>query len=180
MRATQSRTLFRITQDLSATLSADPQFSSHVQSFLLDKIPGAHAYPEVLSNAIARAFPDYDFSGLQEHHFRPIESPQAAYQELGWAMSSRFQNGDSAWARIYQNIETEISPALCDIFAYEPDCTDAFVASGAVWSACYLFLNAKDKKVFLFHLRDGGRDFDPDGSDEEDEDLEIRYGYSVF
>jgi hypothetical protein len=84
------------------------------------------------------------------------------------------------WNQIYANIEAEIRPAVCEIFAYEPDCTDAFSAAGAVWSACYLFLNPKERKVLLFHMREGATDFSPEDAEEEDGDLELRYGYGLF
>jgi hypothetical protein len=178
MKVTTSRALFAITQELSASLSTEPQISSHVECFNLDKFYRPDECLPVLTQAIAKSFPDYDFSGLEQRHFRLIQAPEVARNEIAWAMSSRLGNGDIAWNRIYQYIEAEISPALCDIYSYEPDCCDAFAASGALWSICYLFFNAKDRKILLFHMREGAEEFEID--DVEDEDLEVRYGFSVF
>jgi hypothetical protein len=174
MKTVSSRNILAMTQELSAILATEPHISAHVQSFNLAGQERQSDLLQILARAISISFPDYDFSGVEHRQFREIESAEAARGALAWTFESALPEGGFSWNRIYQCIETEISPAVCHIFAYEPDCGDAFSASGAIWSICYIFVNMKQGKALLFHLREGAQDFDADN------DMEERYGFCVF
>ena len=73
---------------------------------------------------------------------------------------------------------------MCDIFTYDPDCSDVFTENGALWWKIYLFVNENARKVVLFHIREGAQGFESDIEDEfysyETNIIENRFGFGVF
>ncbi|OHT04970.1 putative repressor of rna polymerase iii transcription [Tritrichomonas foetus] len=128
----------------------------------------------ILKSAIEIAFPDFDFSYASPDHFVCINSPEEARSSLSWALSSYFPSATDLCAQVWASLESEIQPALCDIYSYEPNCADAFSAMGAVWKMSYLFYNQKQRKVLHFHLREGGRAIE---SLSDDDELDIGYEF---
>lgn len=134
---------------------------------------------QILVDAISLAFPDYDFSTIDSSHFRPIDAPEEARASLFWTLSSALQVDDRLCYRLWQKLDGEISPAVCDIYSYEPKCADAFSEDGALWSQNLLFFNTKQRKLLLFHVREGACE---DTDDFSDHILEFgqEYGFSAF
>jgi hypothetical protein len=141
---------------------------------------GAHF--SVLVEALAAAFPDFDFSGTCPWNFKLIGAPEQAQANVNWAFQTRLSGSEHALPHLWLTLEKEIAPGVCSIYAYEPDRPDAFSESGAVFNLCYFFLNERSGKVLLLNLREGGGDLDF-GDDQEDDvvgDVEERYGYGVW
>ena len=134
---------------------------------------------KLLREAISLSFPDYDFSTIEQTHFRPIDAPEEARASLFWTLSSALQVNDRGCYQLWQSLDSEICPAVCDIYSYEPDCGDAFSENGALWNQSLLFFNTKQRKLLLFHVRKGACDpcdemFDPIL------DFEEEYGFRAF
>jgi hypothetical protein len=112
-----------------------------------------------------------------------VESPEAARAGIAWGLSSVLGIWEQRAGSLWQMLEVEISPAVCHIYKYEPDCADPFSQSGVLSNLCYFFVNRKQTKVFMFHLREGARDFASDGIDADDDldaDIDGRYGYGAW
>lgn len=136
----------------------------------------------VLLSAISCSFPDFDFSSTTPYHFKVIQSPEQAKSSIIWNLTSSLPLSDTICKNIWQNIDNEISPALCDIYSYEPDQSDAFSEMGALWSRCFLFFNTKQRKVLLFHLREGAQEFESEDEDVlfNEDDIIDSFGYSYY
>jgi hypothetical protein len=189
MKLATSQNLITMNQLLSALCATTPHVFGLVHEFQFDGAQhnafeaAGDEFP-VLAKALASAFPDYDFSGVERRHFRPIPAPEAARAGVSWAAESLLAASYEAAMRLWQRLETEIGPAVCNIYAYESDCADPFSQCGVLSNITYLFVNRDQMKVVMFHLREGARELDSeaDEGDEDDliEDVEDRYGYDVF
>jgi hypothetical protein len=131
-----------------------------------------------LAAALAAAFPDFDFSCVTPWDFRLIETIEQAQSSIYWAFQAHLPDSASILPKLWNTLEKEIKPARCSIYVYESHRPDAFSATGATFTLNYLFVNERANRVVLVHLREGGADFEED--DELCEDVEERYGYSVF
>lgn len=198
MRWVTSRSLVCINQELAALCSSERNIFTSVECFTVDErefpssvlatkkgtdvrsgfsinhiLPNATAPPpehtRVLVEAISLAFPDYDFSTTDSTHFKPIDSPEAARSSILFYLSSAILVNDGDGRALWNKLDAEISPALCDIYSYEPNCADAFSENGVIWNCSYLFFNTKQRKVLLFHLRQGSIDLDDPDTDFSDE-----------
>lgn len=137
-----------------------------------------------MKEAFENSFPDYEFSTLLPEHFQRIMTPEQARSTISWNVSSYLPDNEALATHLWNAIENDISPAFCDIFAYEPTCSDVFTENGALWSKVFLFVNDKARKVLLFHIREGAEGFE---SEDEDESLgyatglvDNYYSYGVF
>ena len=133
------------------------------------KHPSNQTFP-ILKSAIEIAFPDFDFSNTRPDHFVLIQSPEEARSKINWALQTYFPAAsDEVTMHLWAAMEKEIQPGVCDIYSYEPNCTDAFTAMGAVWNMSYLFYNIKQRKILHFHLREGGKEIESGFIDDDDE-----------
>jgi len=211
MKWINSRQLFNINQELASLFSTENRLFSRVESYSLEKkqklIPNRPVSSPVTAFAgvnlieqsnspsgkqfeyiigcLSSAFPDFDFGAMVPEHFKRVISPDQIRSSVSWSMASAVTSSDVVETHLWQAIETEISPVLCDIFQYEPNCEDIFSEMGALWNYTYFFINEKQRKVLLFHLREGAQAFesDSDGEDSISQDeslLEQRYGFGVF
>jgi hypothetical protein len=177
---TLSDPLFTANQELNALCSTNPHVSGQVEAYDIDATQSScdDDFP-VVAGALVSSFPDYDFSWVAPRHFRTIQTPEAAREGIAWALSSALGIGGQRVGSLWQILEIE----LCRIYAYEPDCADPFSQSGVLSNLCYFFVNRKQMKVVMFHLRAGARNFESEAEDSWndglDEDFEERYGYGV-
>ncbi|EAY05767.1 hypothetical protein TVAG_138360 [Trichomonas vaginalis G3] len=137
-----------------------------------------------MKEAFENSFPDYEFSTLLPEHFQRIATPEQARSTISWNVSSYLPDNEALSAHLWNAIENDVSPAFCDIYAYEPTCSDVFTENGALWSKVFLFVNDKARKVLLFHIREGAQGFE---SEDEDEScsyaeclIDNYYQYGVF
>ena len=137
-----------------------------------------------MKDAISNSFPDYEFSGILPEHFQRIVTPEQARSTISWNLSSFLPDNEALSQDLWNAIENEISPAFCDIYSYEPDCADVFTENGALWAKIFLFVNEKQRKVILFHIREGAQGFESESDDDpygyETNIIENRYGFGVF
>jgi hypothetical protein len=183
MKEATSRTIFVANQELNALCSISPHVCAKLEAFHINvrQSSSDNDFPAVAA-ALASSFPDYDFSCVAPQHFRAIESPEAARAGIAWALSSALGTWEQRVGSLWQMLEVEISPAVCRIYAYEPDCTDPFSQAGVVSNLAYFFVNRKQMRVVMFNLREGTREFGSDaddGDDDFDDDAGARYGYGV-
>lgn len=147
------------------------------------KIPTPEHFNAVKS-AIEMTFPDYEFSNVIPEHFEVISTLDQARSTISWHLMSYLPSVEALSMHIWSAIECEVSPALCDIYSYEPTCSDVFTENGALWSKIILFVNDKSRKVLLFHLREGAQGFEDESDDEansySDDIMESRFGFGVF
>ena len=136
--------------------------------------PNQHKF-QILKSAIETSFPDFDFSYATPDHFRYILSPEAAQNSIYMSLSTYFTSAADFSSKLWLTLENEIQLNNCDIYSYEPTCTDAFTAMGSVWKMSYFFYNVKQKKIVHFHLREGGSAIEDFGSDDD----EINFNYEV-
>jgi hypothetical protein len=203
-----SQALFKVTQEFLTLTATQPAVHASVECFnvapknLPGSIPARTQSPPVptplgfglpwgdspsappnhfpaLTTAFSAAFPDFDFSMVSPWNFKLISAPEQAQANVNWAFQMRLADCEPVLTNLWITLEKEISPATCSIYVYEPDRPDGFSECGAVFNMCYFYLNEKTNKVVLVHLREGGRDFNSDDED-DDGDLEDRYGFSVF
>ncbi|KAH0788985.1 repressor of RNA polymerase III transcription MAF1 [Histomonas meleagridis] len=100
---------------------------------------------------------------------------------MSWNFTSSLPYSEDLFQRVWNAIECEIQPATCDIYTYEPPCSDAFSAMGALWNVSYFFFNVKQRKILHFHMREGASDFEPMLDEENDiYSLEEQYSFSIF
>lgn len=211
MKWSNSKTLFNVNQELKALSNSSNRFYSKLECFTIEKIDpnpkmpvrahsgtpgsftgvfpisaspsGKHFY--ILKETLSTAFPDFDFSNLTQDDFKRVTAPEQMKSNLSWQLNSSLTSADIIESHLWQGIETEITPGMCDIYQYEPNYADVFSESGAVWSYTYFFINEKQKKSMILHLREGADDFASDSGDEDsyadDGDLlESRFGFGVF
>lgn len=154
-------------------------FSASPVMYSLDDPAPLYAQPQhysALVSAFTSAFPDFDFSTVYPFNFKLISSVEKAQSVINWAFQTQLPGSEQALSEMWAVLEKEIAPAVCSIYAYEPDRPDAFSESGAIYNMCYFFLNEKTNRVVLVHLMDGGNDLD----DDDEPDMDERYGFSVF
>lgn len=138
----------------------------------------------ILKSTISSAFPDYDFTDLGTSDFKRIIATEQIKSNISWQLSSSLPSATNLETHLWQAIETEISPNSCDIYQYEPESADVFSEMGAIWNYTYFFINEKQKKVLLLHLREGAHDFGSEsGSEDMFDECDVinnHYSYNVF
>lgn len=138
----------------------------------------------ILKSTISSAFPDYDFTDLSNGDFKRVIATEQIKSNISWQLSSALPTASILETHLWQAIETEISPGICDVYQYEPETADIFSEMGAIWNYTYFFINEKQKKVLLLHLRDGAHDIGSEsGSEDFYDDCDVlnnHYSYGGF
>lgn len=201
-----NQAIFKVNQELLAVSASQPAVHCKVDCFNIERrncqsVPSSFNRPHMyappssspmdesmslfapaqhfpgLMAAFSAAFPDFDFSTAYPWNFRLVSSPEQAQADINWAFQSELPDCEQTLSHLWTALEKEVSPAMCSIYAYEPDSPDAFSECGAIFNLCYFFLNDKMNRVVLVHLMEGG---ELANSGSENEDLDDQYGYAVF
>lgn len=159
-----------------SSYGASPDLFLNNPMYSLNAFSSSHHFP-ALKASIEHTFSDYDFSNITPWNFRLISSPEQARQNLSWSVSNYFNNGQDLTQQLWQAIDGEIQTVNSEIYEYQSDCPDAFSEMGTVFNLIYFFINEKINHVLVFHLREGSNEYE---SGSEDEDVEVRFGYSYF
>ncbi|OHT17188.1 hypothetical protein TRFO_41218 [Tritrichomonas foetus] len=185
MKWYNSNNLCNTNQELMSLCSSSHNIFGQIECYSFDQkeypaVGNVEAMFRLLKNTIETSFPDFDFSWLIHQHFKIVESSEEAQSNIGWTVISNVPSSQAILSNLWAGIEKEIQPSNCMIYAYEPNCTDAFSELGALWTVSYLFVNLKMRKILHFHMREGASSVeqlsDVDISMDEDMELEC-YNY---
>lgn len=203
MKWNNSKLLLNVNQEVSAILSVVPRLHAKLESFTYGKIEmpptstpkiftsepsltnPSPMHFVILKQAIESSFEDYDFSKLSPSDFKLVTSFEQIKSNISWQLSSNVSSSEVIVSHMFQAIECEGTPSVSDIYRYEPQSEDVFSENGGIWNYTYFFINTKQHKVLLLHLREGADNFGSDSGDDEgfgadDELLENRFGFGVF
>jgi len=102
------------------------------------------------------SYPDYDFSNAKAESFTWRTGAEYMHMVKNSIMTTLAEADTSLGSsvnlceQLWQQIESEISPAECDIFSYIPDTDSDPLSDGKIWSFNYFFYNHRMKKVLFF------------------------------
>ena len=132
-----------------------------------------------LKAGLSYSFPDFDFSSSCPWHYKLCNSIEQVNLDLGWILTNYLYDSEKILNNLWKTIDFEISLSNSDIYKYEPDGPDAFSESGVILNMTHLFLNEKNSKVLIVHIRESSDNDQMSDSDNENL-FESRYGFGVF
>lgn len=200
MKWIDSQAISNANQMLSAICDRRPTLHAKLEVFCVDKVGNStkksYSLPtqsamdvgsnfvsnpsprhfSILANAFGYSFPDFDTSSLEFCDFKRVSCLDEIKNNISWQLNSPDVSSDVMDAYVWQGIDNEIFPPSCDIYKYEPAHIDLFSQLHTLWNYTYFFINEKQKKALVLHLRESSSEED-EFSEEEEGEL---FGFCVF